>query len=108
MLFVSMEIELRRHLHVSATPTEDKEAIIDKLMTSDTVQSHWNILGCNWDEASDELLKLIVEHWITIRGFSSVNAFLEMYKQQNKCTIDKSKALRKKLTTDQAQTMEEN
>ena len=87
------EIELRRHLHVSATSTEEKEALIDKLTTSSTVQSHWNVLGCNWDEASDEILKLIVEHWITIWGFSSVNAFLEMYKQQNKCTVSKLKAL---------------
>ena len=31
-----------------------------------------------------------------------------MYKQRNKCTIDKSKALRKKLTTDNTQTVNED
>ena len=50
----------------------------------------------NWgDVESNDLLKLIVEHWITLRGFSAASAFNELYQQENKKSVQKSKALRK-------------
>lgn len=101
-----MEIELRKHL--TTTTTGMKDELIDKIISNDDVQYHWSALAVNWDEEAEQLIKLIVEHWITIRGFSFVSAFMEMYKQRNKCTIDKSKALCKKLTTDSTQTVNED
>jgi hypothetical protein len=43
------------------------------------------------------LLEKIINTWITIRGYSFVNTIIEQYKQENKKTTQKSKALRRKL-----------
>ena len=39
----------------------------------------------------------IAELWVTIRGFSFARSFMELYKQREKKTLEKSKALRKTL-----------
>ncbi len=44
-------------------------------------------------------MKAIVEHWVTIRGFSFTSAFMEKYKQTHMKTLQKSKALRKTLVS---------
>lgn len=55
----------------------------------------------NWSEMeSTELLRMITKHWLMIRGFSSASAFNELYKQQNKKIVQKSKSLRKGLITE--------
>lgn len=63
-----MEIELQKHL--TTTTTGMKDELIDKIISNDDVQYHWSALAVNWDEEAEQLIKLIVEHWITIRGFS--------------------------------------
>ena len=51
-----------------------------------------------WDgEIARSLLKLIMEHWITIRGYSQASAFLEHYKQSVRAGVQKPKGIRKKL-----------
>ena len=55
------------------------------------------IISEDWNESASFLLKMIVEHWVTVRGFSYAGAFIEKYKQRNKQTLEKSKGLRKKL-----------
>lgn len=58
----------------------------------------WSDLSINWGkEESNKLLRLIVEHWMTVRGFSFTSAFMERYKQKHKKTVQKSKGLRKNL-----------
>ena len=44
------------------------------------------------------LLKYMVELYVTLRGFAFASSCLEMYKQSQKTTITKQKALQKKLT----------
>ena len=44
------------------------------------------------------LLKYMVELYVTVRGFAFASSCLEMYKQSQKTTITKQKALQKKLT----------
>ena len=57
----------------------------------------------NWDsEESDELLKMIIKHYVTMRGVSFAAAFMEKYKQSTKKTTQKSKGLRKTLDTSKA------
>ena len=46
------------------------------------------------------LLNMIVDLFITIRGFSYSNAWIEKFKQKEKTTTQKSKSLRRKLCTD--------
>ena len=93
MVFNSLEIGFRRHF----TTTKEKGTILQKILEDDDLLFYWSLVSVNWGEEADELLKLITEHWMTIRGFSSTSAFMEKYKQANKKTVEKSKGLRKNL-----------
>ena len=101
MLFVSMELELRQHLTAtSASETEGvKTAALQSIVADEDVLLYWSMIAYGWnDDEADELLRLIVEHWIKVRGFSNASSFMERYKQSNKKTLQKSKGLRKTLT----------
>ena len=94
MVFVHMVIELQKHLkYNSDTSFKDELAGI----INDEVLFYWSMVADNWDET--ELLKEISQHWITIRGFSYVSAFMENYKQSQKKSTQKAKGLRKTLNT---------
>ena len=68
------------------------------MLTNDDLMFYWCLVSANWGEESNrELLRLIADQWITIRGFSSASAFIEMYKKENKKTCQKSMGLRKNL-----------
>ena len=96
-LFATMELEFRRHIDIS-DGSEIKSKAIENILESDDVQVYWESLSSEWeDEVASILLKLIVEHWVTIRGYSQASAFLEHYKQSTKAGVQKSKGLRKKL-----------
>ena len=49
------------------------------------------------EEESVELLRDIVELWLTIRGFSIAGQWMEIYKKCSSKTTKKSKSLRKTL-----------
>ena len=53
------------------------------------------MISADWEEAEAVLLQMIIEHWVTVRGFSYASAFLEKYKRANKKTVQKSKGTRK-------------
>ena len=95
MVFTSMELEVRKHL--KTTSTGMKEMILEELLKNEDVLFYWSLVSVDWGEESAELLKLIAQQWITIRGFSFVSGFMELYKQNKKKTLQKSKSLRKKL-----------
>ena len=62
----------------------------------DEAAFYWSMISANWEmEESQALLQLIINHWITLRGFSLTGAFMEKYKQHNKRPLQKSKGLRK-------------
>ena len=45
----------------------------------------WSIVAADMNKkVGDELIKLIVEEWVKIRGFSFAGSWLELYKQRNK------------------------
>ena len=102
MLFTAMEQALRPCL-----VTMEKSAALDikevsKIIeTDENVLFYWSILSVNWEEgAAEALLCMLVERWITLRGFSSASALMEKYKQQCKKNIQKSKGVRKRLQTE--------
>lgn len=101
MLFASMEVELRSHLHASGVTASAgvKEKAMESIAENENVLAHWSELSANWreEEANRELLKMIITHWVTVRGFSFASDFMEAYKQKNKKTVQKSKGLRKTL-----------
>ena len=49
------------------------------------------------DELGRKMLKMLVEEWVKLRGFSFTHGWLESYKQQAKKTLQRSKGLRKNL-----------
>lgn len=101
MLFVAMEMELRSHLHASGVTASAgvKKKALESMACNEDVLAHWAELSVNWaeEEAKKVLLTLIIEHWVTVRGFSFTSSFMESYKQMCKKTIQKSKGLRKNL-----------
>ena len=102
MLFTALEQALRPYLGSMQTSSELNIKEVSKLIRSDeSVLFYWSILSVNWEEeAADALLVMLVEHWITLRGFSSASALMEKYKQCCKKNLEKSKGVRKRLQTE--------
>ena len=99
-LLVSIELELRQHFTVpNATINESlRDLAFREILQNEDVLFYWAVASVNWDSTeASELLKKIVEHYITVRGFSFASAFMEKYKQSIKKSTQKSKGLRKTL-----------
>ena len=75
-----------------------------ELITNEEVQFHWSIASAAFDvdniEVHDEVLRMIAELYLTIRGFSYASAWVEQYKQMHKKSTQRSKGLCKRLYTD--------
>ena len=96
LLFQAMELEIRRHIQNDPTPNFLHVQI--SLMYNDDVLFYWSIIGCDWEEEeSAALLPMVVNLWITIRGFSYCSAWVEKYKAEHKKSVQKSKGVRKQL-----------
>jgi hypothetical protein len=96
-MFLAMEMEVRKHLTVKNFRIGIKEKQLEEILKNEDVIFNWSNLVVNWGEESEELLKLIAGHWLTIRGYSQASAFMEMYKQEKNETLQKSSGTRKKL-----------
>ena len=96
-----MEGEVKSHLHTtnpSILQSGLKERICGSILENEDVQIYWSIIASSWSkEEADELLAMITQQWITLRGFSFASSFNEEYKKKNKKTLEKSKGLRKNL-----------
>lgn len=48
-------------------------------MECDEVKYHWNTLSVNWEaEEGKVLLPMIIQLWVTMRGFAYVSAWVEL------------------------------
>ena len=76
-----------------------KHRIISEVTSDDDVLFYWSLCAVQIinEQESTELLTQIVELWLTIRGFSLANEWLEQFKQKNSSTTSKSKGLRRSL-----------
>ena len=103
MVFRALEEGIRKHFKKIAArglSVGRKDEITTALYADEDVQLFWSIASAEFDEESAKtLLKMIVELWITIRGFSFCSAWVEQYKQSTKKTIQRSKALCRELHT---------
>jgi len=97
----SMELEVKKHLSTSPsgnTSSNLKSTLQDAVGISDDVLFYWSMVSANWgEEESKALFAMIVELWITIRGFGFTSTWMERYKLCNKKSVQKSKGLRKTL-----------
>ena len=97
-VFVAMEYELRKHIRQGGT--QDLDKITSEERDYEDVHFLWSIVSAEWEEESAaELLQMIVNHWVRILGFSYASAWLEKYKTAQKTTTQKSKGIRKLLTS---------
>jgi len=100
--FLTLEEEIRTLLPSLLIEERRKEQIVEKLFSSEDVQFYWLIVGAEFDEddkdVHSKLLKLIIELFVTIRGFSYASGWMEIYKQDNKKGTQKSKSLRKRIS----------
>ena len=97
--FLAMELELRSHLQTQRTPNF-KEEVGKSILANEDVAFHWSIVSSDWEEAeSQALLELVVNLFVTIRGFSYASAWMEKFKAASAKTLQKSKGLRKSLAT---------
>ena len=63
-------------------------------MDNEEVLFQWCMLTADVNDANGAIvLEMLVKLWITIRGFSFTSAWLELYKQRKKKTLQRSKAL---------------
>ena len=61
-----------------------REKIVASIISND-VSFHWCMLSPEASKSdTNTVLKLLVELWTTIRGFSFATAWVEVYKQKNK------------------------
>ena len=99
MLFCAIEEELRQHLQVSVVKELSvglKDCISSSIINNDDVKFYWSMLCTEAEEEEKAvLLPMIIDLWITIRGFSFARSWMEMYKQASKKGTQRAKALRK-------------
>ena len=96
----SMELEVKQYLStsVSACTPSLKSTLQDAVKINEDVLFYWAIISGNWGvEESKALFSMVVELWITIRGFGFTSSWMEQYKLRNKKSVQKSKGLRKTL-----------
>ena len=108
MVFQSMEEVVREHLRKSnmqSLSLSGGKHLLCKITSDEDVHFNWCITAADFGEAEEKiLLEMIIELWVTIRGFSFVSGWIEQYKQANKKTLQKSKALRSGLFSSSSNT----
>ena len=86
--FHAIEVKVRQHFNMTSAPTLTagfKAALLETVKADDDVLFHWEIIAVEWEEGEEQaLLHMIIDLWITIRGFSFAKSWLEMYKQEKK------------------------
>ena len=70
----------------SKSSHEFKQRGIDNVIKNEDIHCYWTLLSQDIDseDAAIELLKEIVQLWVTVRTFSLVNTWMETYKRNIK------------------------
>ena len=99
--FHAVEMNVRRHFSKTSAPTlsaGSKAELVESITTDEDVLFYWSIISAEWEEKEEQiLLRMLIDLWVTVRGFSFAKSMLEMYKQAQKKTVQKSKGVRKQL-----------
>ena len=99
MFFVAMEEEVQ--CNIKNTP-DDKITNEFKAKLKDNityVKCYWSDIIQNEeeDDDADAVLDMIIDLWITIRGYAYCSSWIEFHKKEHQRGLQKSKALRKTL-----------
>ena len=96
MLFAAIERCVRKRISNTGQPTFDQ--LKEEIVTCEDVLFHWAIVSASWDdEEATALLPMIVQLWVTMRGFSYASAWMDNYKKINKKSVQNTKGIRKHL-----------
>ena len=72
------------------------EKVATETQNDNDVQFYWCLLSSNMDQkCSEKLLELLINKYITVRGFSFAKSAMERYKGDTKKGTQKAKALRR-------------
>ena len=97
------------NLIVSQSSQENKEDLIEEIVSDDDIQFYWSMISVDLDShVGEQLLQEIVQLWVTIRGFSTAGAFVEQDKQVTEKATKKSTGLRKGLKRKKLDTLSED
>jgi hypothetical protein len=95
--FQAMELALQEYLQRGSVGNFSKDAAVEYI-TNDDVQFHWCcLMSTVTEECGQELLKVLIQLLVTVRGFSLVAAYMEEYKMSKQQTTKGKKGLRKEL-----------
>lgn len=95
MLISTLELKFQVLLQ-SQTAEQLKldKAAITVLMDDDQVKYYWNEVSYGWEkEEAEALLPMIMQLWVTMRGFAYASAKVEEHKQDTKKHTQKSKGI---------------
>ena len=102
MLFQAMEEEVREHFQmgkVSSMGVGYRDTVVNKIIDNEDVKFYWCMLSTDFSSVDAySLLQMFIELWVTIRGFSFVSGWIEVYNQEKKENLQRSKSLRKNIT----------
>ena len=99
MVFRQMELEVRKHLKSDITCIP-KKTVVQSICKNEDIQFHWSILMVESEEdVAELLLMLLAEKFVTLRGFAFTSTWMEQFKQATKKTVQRSKALRRQVTS---------
>ena len=105
-VFYALEEEIRLSLNqmVLEPACSRKQKLVSQLVSSEDVKFYWSIASADFEtdgkEVHDQVLRLIVDLFITVRGFAYTSTWTEKYKQGARKSTQRSKGLRGKLYTD--------
>ena len=77
-----------------------KTKIIEAITVDEDIIYSWDVLASDWQpEESKLLFSMVVDLWVTMRGFAYASAWMEKHKIDSQKNIQKSKGLRKTIST---------
>jgi len=92
-----MELEIRRHLNPDK-PVNFIDEVQASILSNEDVLFYWSMIASDWEEEENAaLLPMVVNLWVTVRGFAYASAWVEKYKSEHKKSVQKSKGVRKQL-----------
>ena len=98
-----MEEKVRHYYTIYLPENSDhkKAIILNALLDNDDLKHQWAQIATGEDEnVTSDLLKQIIQLYLTIRGFAFARSCLELYKRHHSKRLQKSKSLRREITTD--------
>ena len=97
--FCALEEEVQLQLkQLAQSAHAARKRMIEAITASDDVQFYWLIVTADFDDDDDEevksvLLSMIIELYLTMRGFSFASNWVEKFKQSAKKTTQKSESI---------------